>query len=69
MARRRRSSLPTFAILQPVLHVLAHGHVREERVVLEDGVDVALVGRQVGHVATAQLYLSLVRPLEAGDHA
>ena len=43
--------------------------MREQRVVLEDGVHVALVGREVGHVAPRQLYPSFVRPLEARDHA
>src|SRR5688572_4697829 len=41
----------------------------EERVVLEHGVHVALVRRQVGHIAAAQLYPSLIGPLEARDHA
>jgi hypothetical protein len=41
----------------------------KERVVLEHGVHVALVGREVGHVASRQLYPSLVGPLEASDHA
>ncbi len=36
---------------QAVLDVLLHGHVREQRVVLEDRVDVALVRRARGHVA------------------
>jgi hypothetical protein len=43
--------------------------VREQRVVLEDGVDVALVGRQVGDVAADQLDAARVGALEAGDHA
>src|SRR6185503_11775287 len=35
-------------LTQAVPDVLRHVHVREERVVLEDGVDVALVGRDAG---------------------
>ena len=35
---------------KPVLDVLADGHVREQRQVLEDGGDVALVGRHASHV-------------------
>jgi hypothetical protein len=54
---------------QAVLDVLAHAHVRKERVVLEHGVHVALVGREVGYVAPRQLYPSFIGPLEARDHA
>ena len=41
------------ARLQPVAHVLAHGHVRVERVGLEDHRDVAAPRREVGDVAVA----------------
>jgi hypothetical protein len=41
--------------------------VREERVVLEDGVHVASVRRQTRDVAAAELDSPIVRPLEAGD--
>ena len=44
-ARARRSARGDLLDAQPVLDVLAHGHVREQRVVLEDRVDVARVGR------------------------
>ncbi len=50
-ARRRRSALLDALHLQPVLDVLLHGHVREQRVVLEHGVDVAVVRRERGDVA------------------
>ena len=53
---------------QSVLHVLLNRHVREERVVLEDRVDVPRVGRQVRDVAPAELDRPLVGPLEAGYH-
>jgi hypothetical protein len=43
--------------------------VGKERVVLEHRVDVALVGREVGHVASRQLDSSFVRTLEARDHS
>ena len=52
---------------QAVLDVLLHRHVREERVVLEHGVDVALGGRDAGYVDAGQLDAPLVGPLEAGD--
>ena len=41
--------------------------MREERVVLEDRVDVPLVGRTVRDVGAAELDATLVGPLEAGD--
>ena len=65
----RAPRLSTFAIRSPYCDVLANAHVGKERVVLEHGVHVALVGRQVGDVAPRQLYPSFVRPLEARDHA
>ena len=52
---------------QPVLDVLRHGHVREQRVVLEHGVDVPGVRRHPGDVAAAELDPPGVRPLEPGD--
>jgi hypothetical protein len=55
--------------LQPVLHVVLNGHVREQRVVLEDRVDVARVGRLPRDVDAAQLDAPLVRQLEARDQA
>ncbi len=42
--------------------------MREERVALEHGVHVALVGRHLGHVDPIQEDLTLARPLEPGDH-
>ncbi len=48
--------------------VLEDREVREERVVLEDGVDVALVGRQPGHVLALELDQARGRCLEATDH-
>src|SRR5439155_1385467 len=45
--------------------VLEHGQMREQRVGLEDGVDVALVGRQPAHLALAEVDPSLGGLLEA----
>jgi len=42
--------------------------VREQGVVLEDRVDLAVVGRHSGHVPAGQLDRAGARLLEAGDH-
>src|SRR5581483_6424715 len=49
--------------------VLEDRQVREERVALEDGVDVALVRRQPGDRSVAEEDRPLRRLLEAADHA
>jgi hypothetical protein len=49
-------------------HVLAHGHVRVERVALEDHGDVALRGGDVVDDAAADPELAGGDRLEAGDH-
>src|SRR5205085_104275 len=54
---------------KPVLDVLLHAHVREERVVLEDGVDIALGRRHARDVDAAELHAAAVGLLEASDHA
>ena len=54
---------------QPVGDVLGDAHVREQRVVLKDGVERALVRRAVGHVDAVQLDRARVGELEAGDHS
>ena len=56
------------AYAQAVLDVFLHRQVREERVVLEDGVDVTLEGRALGHVDTVEQDLAARGQLEAGDH-
>ena len=66
--RSRRSSLATRLTLQAVLDVLGHRHVREQRVVLEHRVHVALVRREAGHVRAVQQDRARGRALEAGDH-
>ena len=54
--------------LQPVGDVVADGHVREQGVVLEDGVDGAVVGRHAADVLAGQLDRAAAGILEAGDH-
>ena len=64
-----RPLLPADPVLaQAVGDILRHRHVGEERVVLEHGVDVAPVGRQVGHVFAADADGAGIRQLEAADH-
>ena len=53
---------------QPEGDVLVDRQVREQRVVLEDRVDVALVGRQPGDVLALELDQPGRRLLEAADH-
>ncbi len=55
------------ADLQGVGDVLLHRHVREERVVLEDGVDVAFEGREAGDLLPGQFDPALGGRLEPGD--
>ena len=54
--------------LQREAHVLAHGHVRIQRVVLEDHRDVAIARRQVVDDLVADQQLTLRDVLQAGDH-
>ena len=49
--------------------ILANRHMREERVVLEDGVDRALEGRQRRDVLAIEADLAFGREVEAGDQA
>jgi len=49
--------------------VLEDGHVREDRVALEDHRDAALAHGQVGHVAAAEVDASPVHLLQPGDAA
>ena len=55
--------------LQAVLHVLLHGHMREQGVVLKNGVHVAVVRRVVSDIAPGQQHCTRGRRLEAGNHA
>ncbi len=52
---------------EPVGDVLLHRHVREQGVVLEDGVHLAGEGRQVGDVPPGELDPAAVGPLEPRD--
>ena len=55
-------------LAQPVAHVLGDGHVREQGVVLEHGVDVAAVGRDARDRLAGEVDLARGRLLEARDH-
>ena len=54
--------------LEPEADVAARRQVREQRVGLEDRVDVALVGRLVGDLVAAEVDAARGRVLEAADH-
>ena len=56
------------ATAQAELHVVLDAHVREERVGLEHGVDVALVGTGTGDVGVADVDAAAGRRLETRDH-
>src|ERR1044071_8480306 len=60
---------PVPAHLERVRHVVEHGEVREERVLLEHRPDVAAVRRSLGDVLVRDQDLPRVRVLEARDHA
>ena len=60
-ARRRVDA----AYARTVGDVLQHGHVREQRVVLEHGVDVAVVGRHGRHVLAVEQHLPAIGRVEA----
>ncbi len=67
-ARAQRVALD-LAAPQPEGDVLVDGEMREERVALEDRVDVALVRRQRADVLVAEVDVPGVGLLEAADHA
>ena len=67
--RLARSSLADAGDLQREAHVVGDGHVRVERVVLEDHRDVAVLRRHVGDVAVADEDVAVVDLFEAGEHA
>jgi len=53
---------------EAVLDVLGHAHVGKERVVLEDGVDLAVVRRKPDDVPSSQFDRAGIRLFKAGDH-
>lgn len=55
--------------LQRILHVSTHGHVLEQRVVLEDDAHAAVVRRRRGDVAPAERERTLVGHQEADEDA
>jgi len=60
--------LGDLAHLEPIGDVVEDRHVRKERIALEHGVDVALVGFAIGHVLAAQQDFPGRGLLEAADH-
>src|ERR687891_636202 len=54
---------------KPVPDVLGHREVGEQRIVLENGVDVAVVGREGSHVLAPEQDMSGIGALEPGDEA
>src|SRR6185295_4232874 len=61
-------SLLDLALPQPITDVLGDIHVREQRVVLEDRVHVALVRRDARDGLAGEQDLAFGRLLETGDH-
>ena len=53
--------------VQAIGDVLGDGHVREQRVVLEDDADMAAVWRQMVDRRAADAHLARGLPVEAGD--
>jgi hypothetical protein len=70
LAGSRADLVPAdLAPLEPERHVLLDAEMREERVRLEDGVDVPLVGRALRDVVAAEEDAPVGGLLEAADHA
>ncbi|MPM84688.1 hypothetical protein SDC9_131761 [bioreactor metagenome] len=62
-------SLGNLAQLESERHVFIHGHMRVERVVLEDHRDVAILGGNVVDETVADVKLTLGNLFQTGDHA
>ncbi len=54
--------------LQGEAHVVGHRHVRVQRVVLEHHRDVAVLRRQLRHLAVADVDVTVIDLLQAGEH-
>ena len=54
---------------QPIGNVFAYAHVREEGVILKDGVNIPLEGGEVRHTGAVQIDFAVRRAIKAGDHA
>ena len=54
--------------LQAKGHVLKHGHMGEQRIVLEKDADVPLIGRDLGHILPVHQDAALRGLSKAGDH-
>src|SRR5690606_10988919 len=54
---------------QTVSDVLRNAHIREQRIVLKHGVDVAVIGRQTRYIGAAKLDMPAIRLLEPGNEA
>ncbi len=52
---------------QAIADIVGHAHVREQRIVLEDGVEGPLVRGDVGQVRAAEADVAACRPGEAAD--
>ena len=60
-------ALALFLDLEAEGYVLRHGHMGEEGVLLEHGVELPLVGGQAGDVLSREVYVARIRLLEAAD--
>src|SRR6202023_2983300 len=69
--RHTRGALATWDVPhhQAVAHVLIHVHMRKERVILEDGVDIALEGGNLRHVAAVQRDPAARQSFETGNQS
>ena len=61
--------LRRLAELESVLDILAHRHVREDRIALEDHADIALVRRDIVDDLVIEADLAAFNGVEARDHA
>ena len=50
------------------MNIFRHGHVRKQRIVLENHVDIAFIGRQLGDIFAVQDHFAGGRGFQTGDH-